>query len=138
MKVFVIIIGMFFLLSCATLTPEQQILKGMEDYLGLDLEEPEKYKDEEATLKGWVPQTDSGYVWEYWAPQGNATIVVARCEYSYMKLQGIRQWTGRYYNQATSLWGDDMRNRPHYQSGLEELAGCVKWVEHFMYGDYYI
>jgi hypothetical protein len=132
MRIFVMIIAMFFLLSCASTGPRDPL--GIFAILDQELE-----KDAApVNKKGWVVQDEDGYLWEFWAPQGRATIVLARCEYSYMKITGVEKWIGRYYNQTTSLWGDGMRNRPHWDPNLQGLSGCVSWVEHFMYGDYYI
>lgn len=126
------IVAFFFLVAGCASTQTQDPL-GIFAMLDKELE-----KETVKIDKGWVVQDEDGWVWEYWAPQGKATIVLARCEYSFVRYQGIEHWTGTYYNQVTSFWGFGMLNRPQYQPDLEGLVGCVSWVENFMYGDYYI
>lgn len=88
-----------------------------------------------AILGLWVALDQDGYVWEYRAlAKYDDTQVVARCEYQYIKINGVEQWRGIYYNSGT-----DFDNKFFPQKAyLENLASCVKWVNHFMYGDFYL
>lgn len=79
----------------------------------------------------WVPTNDSGFHWVYRTEEG----IMASCDYQYMRVKGVRHWQGKMWKMNTDFMGG---TDPYIQSGLEELAGCVAWVEHNLYGGYWI
>lgn len=108
-------------------------IEQFENELGLYEEE---YTIPEDKPLGWVPRTESGNHWSYWVLRGRERVLLASCDYSYMKVRGIELWNGTYYNIT-----DDFayyNGQPLIESGLENLCGCVSWVNKFLNGDYYI
>ena len=74
---------------------------------------------------------ESGNLWMYRTERG----IQAVCRYQYMKVSDVRQWSGEMKKMYTDFMGG---TETYYESGLEELAGCVAWVEHHLYGGYYL
>jgi hypothetical protein len=126
---FVIALALVFNMGCVSVQKPREphpILDGLEQ----ELNESEKGpSQEEVTELGWIPMSETGYTWLYKARRANGSVeVVAMCRYDFMKVGGVEKWTGTYYQNPT--------DPP--QSQLDNLSGCVAWVNHHMYGDYFI
>ena len=91
-----------------------------------------------ADASGWVAADEDGYVWEYRGRLGNTEIVLARCEYMFIRWNGIEKWKGWYYMKTQDFNGEGFDDRFVDNRNLDGLCGCVNWVAHQMYGDYYI
>lgn len=89
------------------------------------------------TIGLWV-QLAEGMIWEYHAVRNGNTQVVARCEYQYVRLSGVRWWRGTYFNKTWDFFSGGFEDGFITETELPELCGCVEWVNHFMLGDYYI
>jgi hypothetical protein len=128
---FVLAMAMILNMGCATVQKQGSSL--FMDFLYEELErEPKQEKPEKRT--GWIVQDDNGYRWEYHAQRRTDTIeVVARCEYTYIKYNGDEKWRGTYYGTPTDFYESDPPVRE-----TDGLSGCVSWVNHHLYGDYYI
>jgi hypothetical protein len=85
---------------------------------------------EQTTLRGWQAMDENGNHWQYRTEEG----IVATCVYTYMKVGVVQMWRGTYYHKKT----DFMEDGPYQQGGLGNLVGCVVWVYHNLYGDYWI
>jgi hypothetical protein len=75
--------------------------------------------------------SEDGNNWVYRTEQG----LQAQCSYTYMKVENIQQWRGVLFKRNTDFMGGTQRVE---ESGLEELAGCVAWVEHHLVGGYWL
>ena len=115
-------------MGCVTMQKQSDPLGIME---GLE-QELEAQEANEWIKNGWIPIDEPGYTWEYWARTRYDNIeVVARCEYTYMKVSGVEKWRGTYYGTPTDFyWNDPPVAR------LDNLSGCVEWVNHHKNGDY--
>ena len=89
---------------------------------------------------GWLPQDKDGYLWEYHARgRGRVIQVVARCSYTFIRIRGVEKWNGTYYNILDDFGkGDQFDSFVTSWKRLDGLSGCVRWVEHFLYGDKFI
>jgi hypothetical protein len=82
------------------------------------------------TIMGWSPIAENGYHWIYRTEQG----IQATCSYTYMRVNDVEMWEGVMHKMPTSFMGGQVVQ----EAGLENLAGCVEWVEHHLYGGYYL
>ena len=92
-------------------------------------------------VSGWKNiDGDYGWVWEYHAVRGGSTIlVVARCEYTGMRVRGVYLWNGTYYYKHRDFSGESPGFDDYYRGeNLNGLEGCVQWAQDMMAGDYYI
>jgi hypothetical protein len=80
---------------------------------------------------GWQPLTESGYLWVYRTEQG----IQASCSYQFMKVQDVEMWKGEMIKMQSDFMGGTQTLQ---ESGLENLAGCVEWVNHHLLGGYYL
>jgi hypothetical protein len=51
-----------------------------------------------------------------------------------MRVNDVEMWKGVMHKMPTSFMG----GQAVQEEGLENLAGCVEWVEHHLYGGYYL
>jgi hypothetical protein len=79
---------------------------------------------------GWTPLTEDGYHWIFRTEQG----IQATCQYQYMRVQDVEMWKGTMHKMTT----DFMSDQSVQESGLSNLSGCVDWVNHHLYGGYYL
>ena len=118
--IFVLSFVLSFATGCATTSDPLGIIKGLENELQMEAPQDQR-------KVGWVPMSDSGYSWHYWAGDR----VLASCSYQYMKISDVEQWRGSYYGSKTDFM---MKTERVQASNLKGLSGCVVWVEHHMYG----
>lgn len=83
---------------------------------------------------GWQAIDQSGNHWVLYVPNDDGVLRIASCDYSYMKIRGVEKWKGQYYGMVDSM----NHHGPVFDNDLENLVGCVTWVERFLYGDFYI
>jgi hypothetical protein len=127
---FVLAMALLLNYGCATVQSKGSSL--FMDYLYEELErEPEEQKEEVKT--GWIVQDKDGYRWELRANRGSNIEVVAICSYTFIKYQGVEKWRGVYYGTPTDFYESD----PPIGE-VDGLFGCVEWVNHHLYGDYFI
>jgi hypothetical protein len=74
-------------------------------------------------------------VWNLHIIEGGHLVPLAQCRYQYVKVGGVEMWKGSYFAGYTEL-----EPFGHYlvMRDLENLSGCVEWVEHQVLGDYFI
>ena len=80
---------------------------------------------------GWSSINDDGYFWVYRTEQG----IQATCTYTYMKVSGVEQWKGKINKKQTSFYGG---TGTVAKWDLENLVGCVEWVEDYLMGGYWL
>jgi hypothetical protein len=80
---------------------------------------------------GWHSMLPSGHLWVYRTERG----IQASCNYQYSKVRGVEQWRGKMLKMKTSFWQE---TEIVQRGGLENLSGCVEWVEHHLKGGYWI
>ncbi len=126
---FVIALALLVNMGCAT--AQSSIFEGMMN----ELEGPgQSYQVPEDVQAGWQPTSESGNHWVLRGFIGGKLNILARCDYTYIKIRGVERWKGRYYGMKDELNFDD----PVSNHDLKELSGCVEWVKMFYYGDYSI
>ena len=129
---FVLATAMLINMGCATASGTGMgILEGMMN----ELEGPSQtYQVPEGIHRGWSPTSESGNHWVLRDYIGGKLHILARCDYTYMKVMGVEKWKGKYYGMTDDLNFD----KPVSNYELDELSGCVDWVKMFYYGDYTI
>jgi hypothetical protein len=131
---FVLALALLINMGCATtggISPD--ILDGLMSEL--ELEGPKKsYQVPEDVQAGWQPTGISGNHWILRGFIGGKLTVLARCDYSYMRVMGVEKWKGIYYGMTDDISFGDPVSHPD----LRNLSGCVDWVKMFYYGDYSI
>ena len=79
---------------------------------------------------GWSSMNDDGYFWIYRTEQG----IIATCTYTYMKIMGVEKWKGKMAKMPT----DFMLDQVIQDDDLDNLSGCVEWVNFYLIGGYYL
>jgi len=128
---FVLAFALLLNMGCAT-SKQGDILAGMMN----ELEGPkdQTYQVPTEITAGWQPTSTSGNHWVLRGYIGGKLNLLATCDYTYMKYNGVEKWKGRYFGMT-----DDMNfHGPVWDSNLDNLVGCVNWVKMFYYGDYLI
>jgi hypothetical protein len=93
----------------------------------------DNYKPSE-TDTGWIATDGSGNHWLLYVPTQDGRKRIAECNYQYMKIKGVEQWSAVFYpiQESFNFHG------PVWENHLENLSGCVEWVNKFQYGGYYL
>ena len=109
---------------------------GLEHYLNLEeptkpAPQPEENWKPNLNGMGWSAMLPSGNLWVYRTERG----IQASCNYQYMKISGVEQWRGKMLKMKTSFMQE---TEIVQQSGLQNLSGCVEWVENHLKGGYWI
>ena len=126
---FVLAFALLINMGCAT--TQGDILAGIMD----ELEGPNQtYQVPKVMRAGWQPTSDSGNHWVLRGFIGGGLHLLATCDYTYMKYNGVEKWKGRYFGMNESL----NYHGPVWDNDLNNLVGCVDWVKTFYYGDYTI
>jgi hypothetical protein len=132
-----LLVALLFILGCVTNDSfESNLLSMMEGQLNgntLVLD------DKVYAGPKWVPVDKNGNTWEL-VTNGHrigTDLIIAKCEYTYMKVRGIRLWRGVYYMGVTDFFGGGFDKDFKRGDDLEELHGCVEWVNKQLLGDYY-
>jgi hypothetical protein len=130
---FVLTFAMLINMGCVTV--QSSILDGMLDELGETYQQAEgTYQVPEDVQAGWQPTSDFGNHWVLRGYIGGHLTILAKCDYTYMKIRGVEKWRGTYFGMKESFkW-----HGPVFDKNLDNLVGCVDWVKMFYYGDYMI
>jgi predicted small secreted protein len=124
-----LILVLAFVLGCAT-------VQGQGNFIDELMKAPTESADRRFIKeKGWTPLHANGNTWNLYVVEDGHLVVLAQCRYQYVKIQGVEMWMGSYF-----AGRDDLNPYGHYLivHDLENLSGCVEWVEHQVLGDYFI
>lgn len=83
---------------------------------------------------GWIAKSSDGNHWDLYVPYDGNRKRIASCDYQYMKVRGIEMWEGRYYG-MNETWNF---HEEILEDNLNNLSGCVEWVNKFYYGGWCI
>lgn len=84
--------------------------------------------------QGWVAMNDYGTNWQLRSEAGGKLVVVGKC----IRTEYDVDNKGEYWYGAYTKGYTDFNGYEEFEENFGSLYDCVKWVEHYAYGGYFI